>query len=63
MRCHPLPGPALRRRLTLVARRRELGKLPSDLAAAIHAALESDSLPRLRALSAALTDGIIIAPG
>lgn len=32
-RQHPLPGPALKRRLVLVARRRELGPLPERMAA------------------------------
>jgi DNA-binding transcriptional LysR family regulator len=62
MRFHPLPGPALRRRLTLVGRHRELGRLPSDLAAAMHAALESGSLPRLDALSLGLANGVVIGP-
>jgi DNA-binding transcriptional LysR family regulator len=31
--CHPLPGPALKRRLVLIARQRELGPLPARMAA------------------------------
>ena len=61
--CHALPGPSLRRRLTLVARRRELGRLPRDLAVAMQAALAADDgLARLRAALPGLADEIIVAP-
>jgi DNA-binding transcriptional LysR family regulator len=61
MRCHALPGPALKRRITLVARRRELGRLPSELAIAMQSALVSDSLVRLQAALPGLASEIVIA--
>lgn len=45
-----LPGPALARTLTLVARRQELGTLPRDLAAACRAAVTASTLPKLRGI-------------
>ena len=44
-RCHPLPGPALKRRLVLVARRRELGPLPERMAALCRSALRESADP------------------
>ncbi len=40
-RQHPLPGPALLRRLVLIARRRELGSIPERVAALCRSALGS----------------------
>jgi len=45
--CHPLPGPALRRRLLLVARQRELGPIPARAAAVARAALRDHCLPAI----------------
>jgi DNA-binding transcriptional LysR family regulator len=45
----PLPGAKLRRTLTLIARRQELGNLPRDLAVACRHALQSGILPELHA--------------
>lgn len=53
LRCHPLPGPALARQLVLVARQRELGPLPKQLATFCRTTLQigaSDvSAPRVTA--------------
>lgn len=46
--CRPLPGPAALRRLVLVARRQELGRLPRDLAAFCRAELDAQVCPVLR---------------
>lgn len=46
--CHPLPGPALTRSLTLIARRQELGRLPRDVAAFCRGELERRVRPALR---------------
>lgn len=46
--CHPLPGPALVRQLVLVARQRELGPLPKQLAAFCRTTLQ-DGPPSLTA--------------
>ncbi|APH55959.1 Transcriptional regulator, LysR family [Granulibacter bethesdensis] len=48
IRCLPLPGPSLRRQLTLVARRRELGTVPRSLAQGVRKALEAEAMPWLR---------------
>lgn len=39
LRCHPLPGPRLTRRLALIARQRELGLLPQKIAQICRATL------------------------
>jgi DNA-binding transcriptional LysR family regulator len=41
LRCHPLPGPALTRKLVLIARQRELGDLPARLAHLCRMALQA----------------------
>jgi DNA-binding transcriptional LysR family regulator len=48
IRTAPLPGPSLRRTLTLVSRRQELGGLPRDLTRACKTALERSVLTGLR---------------
>jgi DNA-binding transcriptional LysR family regulator len=48
IRAAPLPGPALKRTLTLVSRRQELGALPRELTRACKAALETSVLDGLR---------------
>jgi hypothetical protein len=48
IRTAPLPGPSLRRTLTLVSRRQELGPLPRELTRACKAALERSVLAGLR---------------
>ena len=45
--CHPLPGPALRRRLLLVARRRELGPIPARTAEVARTVLRDRCLPAI----------------
>ncbi|WP_127090289.1 LysR family transcriptional regulator [Aquabacter cavernae] len=59
--CWPLPGPASVRRLVLVARRHELGRLPREVAAFCREELEGHVCPALRAampwLGGALTVG------
>lgn len=47
--CRPLPGPALARRLTLIARKQELGRLPREIAGFCRAQLAAE-LPAVRAL-------------
>lgn len=47
--CWPLPGPAAVRRLVLVARRQELGRLPREVAAFCRSELEALACPALRA--------------
>jgi DNA-binding transcriptional LysR family regulator len=49
IRTAPLPGPSLKRTLTLVSRRQELGTLPRDLTRACKATLETSILNDLRA--------------
>lgn len=48
IRTAPLPGPSLRRTLTLVSRRQELGALPRDLTRACKTALERSVITGLR---------------
>ena len=48
VRAAPLPGPQLKRTLTLVCRRQELGALPRDLTRACKASLQASTLKRLR---------------
>lgn len=43
----PLPGPQFQRTITLIARRRELGRIPQDLALRARSALASKTIPRL----------------
>lgn len=45
--CHRLPGPGLRRRLTLIARARELGTLPRSIADKVRRVLVEGCLPRI----------------
>ncbi len=45
--CHRLPGPGLRRQLTLIARARELGSVPRDIAQGVRRALAQGCLPRM----------------
>jgi len=47
--CAPLPGPAFARRLTLIARRQELGRLPREIAQFCRDRLARDALPALTA--------------
>ncbi|MGL4396303.1 MAG: LysR family transcriptional regulator [Hyphomicrobium sp.] len=47
VQCVALPGPALARTLTLVARRQELGSLPRDLADACCQTLKETAIPHL----------------
>lgn len=46
--CWPLPGPAVVRRLVLVTRRQELGRLPREVAAFCRSELETQTCPVLR---------------
>ena len=62
LRCHALPGPRFTRRLTLVARKRELGRLPAELAQSMHKTLRTDCLPRIIEALPAFADQIVIAP-
>jgi DNA-binding transcriptional LysR family regulator len=48
IRTAPLPGPSLRRTLTLVSRRQELGALPRDLTRACKTALDRSVVTGLR---------------
>lgn len=48
VRTLPLPGPKLKRTLTLVSRRQELGTLPRDLTKACKSSLEASTLAPLR---------------
>jgi DNA-binding transcriptional LysR family regulator len=48
IRTGPLPGPSLRRTLTLVSRRQELGTLPRDLTRACKAVLDRSDIAGLR---------------
>jgi DNA-binding transcriptional LysR family regulator len=50
MRCTRLPGPTLRRRVILAARRRELGRLPQSLATFSATRLRDHCLPEIAAL-------------
>ncbi len=60
MRCSRLPGPALRRRVILAARRRELGRLPQTLAAFSAARLRDHCLPEIAELMPFVTQEIDI---
>ncbi|MBS0958990.1 MULTISPECIES: LysR family transcriptional regulator [Acetobacter] len=57
---HPLPLGAFRRRLTLVARRREFGRLPLDFAETLRAVLKEECLPLLRQRFAAFADEMTV---
>ncbi|MFT3732456.1 MAG: LysR family transcriptional regulator [Hyphomicrobium sp.] len=48
LRAAPLPGPSLKRTLTLVSRRFELGTLPRELTKACKSSLDTTTLPALR---------------
>lgn len=48
--CHPLPGPGFGRQLTLVARRKEFGRVPRDAARVVRDALLGDVVPALLGL-------------
>jgi DNA-binding transcriptional LysR family regulator len=56
----PLPKPGLSRSIVLVARTGELGSLPAQIAALCRRALQTEYLPRLRAVMPALTDHFTI---
>jgi DNA-binding transcriptional LysR family regulator len=58
VRTAPLPGPQLKRTLTLVSRRQELGVLPRDLTRACKASLEASTLARLRSAMPWLADAL-----
>ncbi|WP_431025490.1 LysR family transcriptional regulator [Halomonas sp. H5] len=60
LRLAPLPIPALRRQLTLVSRRDELGGLPSQLARDARRLLEGDFLAELRRRHAWVAEAITI---
>jgi DNA-binding transcriptional LysR family regulator len=54
----PLPGPQLRRQLTLVAYRHQLGRLPRDVAELCRERLAGDVLPRIAAAAPQLAAAI-----
>lgn len=45
--CAELPGPALGRHLTIVARKREFGRLPAELATTLRQALRDAAIPQI----------------
>jgi hypothetical protein len=47
--CDALPGPAFLRRLLLIARGRELGELPHEIAGTVREALRAGALPMVAA--------------
>ncbi|CFX11146.1 Transcriptional regulator, LysR family [Candidatus Filomicrobium marinum] len=51
-----LPGPKFQRTITLIARRRELGRIPQDLALKARATLATKTIPRLSAQMTWLAD-------
>lgn len=51
LRCLPAPGPALFRRITLAARRGELGDVPARIAAAAAAVFQETCLPQIEAFA------------
>lgn len=58
--CHPLPGPGLRRRLTLTARQRELGPATRAIARCARAALADGAVAQLVAAHPWLAGQILI---
>lgn len=56
IRTAPLPGPQLKRTLTLVSRKQELGSLPRDLTKACKSSLETSTLAALRSSMPWLAD-------
>jgi DNA-binding transcriptional LysR family regulator len=56
IRAAALPGPQLKRTLTLVSRRQELGTLPRDLTKACKSSLEASTLSTLRSSMPRLSD-------
>jgi DNA-binding transcriptional LysR family regulator len=56
-----LPKPGLSRSIVLVARKGELGSLPEQIAVLCRSALQSEYLPRLRALMPTLADHLRVA--
>ncbi len=61
LRCHPLPGPGLRRRLTLIGRHRELGPIPRTLARTVRTTLMEGAVSQLVASHPWLADQISLA--
>ncbi len=59
--CHSLPGPALRRRLLLVARQRELGPIPARTAEVARAVLRESCLPAIARTASWLATQVRIA--
>ncbi len=60
IRTAPLPGPQLKRTLTLVSRKQELGSLPRDLTKACKSSLETSKLAALRSSMPWLADQLRI---
>jgi len=63
LRCLAMPGPALSRRVTLVARRGELGDVPARIAAASTAVFRDICLPRIEAFAPGTSERIAFGPG
>ncbi len=60
LRCIPAPGPVLNRRITLAARRAELGDIPARIAAASVAVFQDICLPQIEAFAPGTSAGIIL---
>jgi DNA-binding transcriptional LysR family regulator len=63
IRCCPLPGPGLTRRLSLIARNRELGGIPKETSEFICGLLRDICLPALAPHIGAIERRIVIGPG
>lgn len=58
--CQPLPGPGFNRRLSLIARRRELARVPKEVAEFACRLLQEDYLPAMAARIRGIERSIII---
>jgi DNA-binding transcriptional LysR family regulator len=58
--CLPLPGPSFKRRLSLISRVRELGRLPRETAEFTATLLSSELMPMIGALAAWLAPSIVL---
>jgi DNA-binding transcriptional LysR family regulator len=63
LRCIPAPGPVLSRRITLAARRAELGDIPARVAAASMAVFQDICLPQIEAFAPGTSGRIVLRGG
>jgi DNA-binding transcriptional LysR family regulator len=62
IRCYPLPGPGYTRRISVMARSRELGNVPKEAAEFICGLLKNDCLPTLVPIVGTIARGMMVGP-